>query len=329
MTLPIRSSVPLVVVGLVLALLATACGRTAGQSGGPVIVTTTSILGDVTQSVVGEAARVEVLMGPGADPHSFEPSAAQGRLLREAELVVANGLELEEGLLDLLAAAEADGVRVLRVAEHVDPIPFEGAAEPAQDHDDHADEGDHEAGAGDDGHEHGPLDPHFWLDPLRMVTAVEVIQEEIADVAPSLQLQGEGYVEELRALHEHITQTLSTLPTERRRLVTNHESLGYLAARYDLEIVGVVVPGGSTLSEPSSQDLAALVEAVEEAGVAAIFTDTSGSARLAEAVASELDRHVAVVPLHTGSLGEPGSDADTYVGMMEVNVRRIAQALSS
>lgn len=326
MTLHTRSSTRLVVSGLVLVLLATACGRSAGQADGPVVVVTTSILGDVTQAVVGEAARVEVLMEAGADPHSFEPSAAQARLLREAELVVANGLELEEGLLDLLAAAEADGVRVLRVAEHVDPIPFEGDADAAHDHDDHA--GENDRGHADD-HDHGPPNPHFWLDPLRMVTAVEVIEEEIADAAPSLRPQAEAYVEELGSLHERIEQTLSAVPPEWRRLVTNHESLGYLAARYDFEIVGVVIPGGSTLSEPSSRDLAALVDAVEEAGVAAVFTDTSGSARLAEAVAAELDRHVAVVPLYTGSLGEPGSDAGTYVGMMEVNARRIAESLSS
>ncbi len=127
------------------------------EGDGLVVVATTSILGDVVSNVVGDAGEVEVLMAPGVDPHSFQASAAQAASLRAADLVVANGLGLEESLDDTLAAAQEDGAVVVEVAQDMDPIPFEGA----DDHDHGADEQDVDA-------DHQALDPHVWLDPQRM-----------------------------------------------------------------------------------------------------------------------------------------------------------------
>jgi zinc/manganese transport system substrate-binding protein len=108
--------------------------------------------------------------------------------------------------------------------------------------------------------------------------------------------------------------------------VTSHDALGYFADRYDFEVVGVIVTGGSTLAEPSAADLAALVDAIEDAGVRAIFTDAYNPTTLAEAVASEVEGDVAVVPLITGSLTD---EAESYVDMMRVNTQRIAEALGA
>jgi zinc/manganese transport system substrate-binding protein len=113
-----------------------------------------------------------------------------------------------------------------------------------------------------------------------------------------------------------------------RLLVTNHDALGYFADRYDFEIVGVVIPGGSTLADPSSAELAALVETLLETDVPAIFAETSSPAQLAETVAAEAGNDVEVVELHTGSLGEPGSGADTLIGMLRTNATRIRDALT-
>ena len=180
-----------------------------------------------------------------------------------------------------------------------------------------------------EGHAHTGSDPHFWLDPLRVAKAVELIAEALTDVDPSIDWAGraEVYASELEQLHAAIESILAGIPEGDRKLITNHEALGYFADRYDFEVLDTVIPGGATLADPSSAELAALVETIREEGVPAIFAETIESTALAEALAAEAGPDVEVVELYTGSLGEPGSGADTLVGMLRVNAQRIAEAL--
>jgi zinc/manganese transport system substrate-binding protein len=274
------------------------------------VVATTTMLGDVASNVVGGAGTVEVLLPLGADPHDYQASSQQVALIQRADLVLANGLELEEGLEDVLQGAQDDGANVVFVAERLDPIPFDTS--------DSADE------------DHGSDDPHVWLDPIRMAEAGRIVAAELAVVAPGEDWvdRAESYASELIAADVAIEEILAVIPAANRKLVTNHSSLGYFADRYGFEIVGTVVPGGSTLSDPSSAELAALVEALNQEGVRAIFAETTEPAALAEAVAEEAGETISVVDLYTGSLGETGSGAETLVGMLYTNARRIAEALS-
>lgn len=293
----------------------------AGQEeSGLHVVATTTILGDLASMVVGEHGQVSVLMAPGQDPHGFSPSAQQAQQVREADLVLANGLQLEEGLLDLLGAAEQDGAAVLRLAEHLDPLAV------GETGDEHASE-DHE-----DGHDHGPEDPHVWFDPVRMAEGARVLADHVAEVADDdvdWAARGEQVAGELEALDAEVREVLSAIPDECRRLVTNHDNLRYLAARYDLEVVGTVVPGSTTGVEPSARDFAELAATLRETRVSAIFAETIQSTELADSLAAEVGRDVAVVELYTDSLGEPGSGAGTYPGMMRTVAQRVADALSS
>jgi zinc/manganese transport system substrate-binding protein len=111
-------------------------------------------------------------------------------------------------------------------------------------------------------------------------------------------------------------------------MVTDHDAFGYLADAYDFEVAGVVIPGGSTLAEPSSAELAELVETIQAEGVPAIFSNTADSSALVDAVAAEAGTQVEVVELFVGSLGPDGSGADTYTGMVTTNAQLIADALS-
>lgn len=296
-------------------LLAAACGDGANGSAGDLeIVATTTILGDVVGEIVGDDATVEVLMPIGADPHDFSASSQQVASVNRADLVVANGFDLEEGLEDVLESAAEDGVTVVYVAEAVTPLPEEG------EHEDHEEEG---------GHDHGGEDPHFWLDPARMAEASVEIGRALQEVDPSgaWTETAAAYEQELLETDQDVEQILAEVPADRRKLVTNHDSLDYFADRYQFEVVGVVIPGGSTLGEPSSEELAELVGAIEDEGIAAIFAETTESDALAEAVAAEVGFEVEVVELYTGSLGEEGSGAETYRGMLIVNAERIADAL--
>ncbi|MGF1667054.1 MAG: metal ABC transporter solute-binding protein, Zn/Mn family [Acidimicrobiia bacterium] len=319
-----------------------------------VIVATTSILGDVVRNIVGDAATVDVIMGPGADPHDFEASAQQVAAILGADLVVANGLGLEEGLVDILETVEAEGTPVVELAGMLDPIPFadphghdhsdddhsdddhsdEEHSDEEHDHDDdHSDEEAHSdedhAKEEDDDHGHGDEDPHFWQDPARMAVAVGIIAEQLATIEPSVDwaVAADAYAAELTALDAEVEALLSGIPEESRKIVTNHEAFGYFAARYDFEVIGTVIPGGSTLAEPSAADLADLIGEIQEEGVTAIFADNVNPSALADAVAAELGSEVAVYELYSDSLGEPGSPGETYLGLIRANAETVATAL--
>ncbi|MFO7961912.1 MAG: metal ABC transporter substrate-binding protein [Nitriliruptoraceae bacterium] len=313
----------------------------------PLVVVTTTILGDIVENVAGGEATVEVLMPLGADPHAFEVSAQQAALLRDADLVVANGLGLEEGLLDAVAAAEEEGARVLEVGPALDPMPFEGPdghededehghededEHGHEDDDEHAEEGEDEhAEEGEDAHAHeGGLDAHVWMDPVRMAEAVDLIATAFTEVADGDFLaRGASYRAEVEALHEDIEAMIATVPEADRKLVTNHFAYGYYAQRYGLELLGTVIPAATTEAETSAAGFAELIEIVEDAGVSAIFASTTESTSLAEAIAGEVGRDVQVLSLYTGSLGEDGSGAETYVGMMMTSTERIVEGLTA
>jgi zinc/manganese transport system substrate-binding protein len=297
----------------------------SGRAGGDLfVVATTSVLGDIVSNVVGDAATVEVIMGPGADPHDFVPSPRQVASIDNADLVVANGLGLEEALIDVLEAAEAGGANVLELADRLDPIPFgethgHGEGEHSGEESAHSEE----EGA------HGDEDPHFWQDPVRVAEAVAIVGEELAAIDQSgpWQERAGAYAAEVTALHDEIETLLSPIPPEARKIVTNHEAFGYFADRYGFEIIGTVIPGGSTLAEPSAADIADLVNELREEGVTAIFAENTNPTVLAETVAAELGSEVEVFELYSDSLGEPGSGADTYIGMIRSNAETVATAL--
>lgn len=282
------------------ALLGTTACTTAGDDR-PTVAVTTNILGDVVQQVVGDEADVLVLMPAGGDPHSFEVSAQEAARLRTADLVVENGLGLEEGVARHVTAAAEDGVPVFTAGDHVDALEW----------------------TTDD--DSGP-DPHFWTDPARMVDVVEALRDELDAVgidAPG----AAGYLDELGSLDTDMTGAFAQIPEDRRALVTNHHVFGYLADRYGFRVVGAVIPSGTTLASPSAADLRDLATAIEDAGVPTIFADASQPARLAEVLAEEVDVHVAIRSLATESLTADG-DASTYLGMMRSNTEAIVAGLS-
>jgi len=290
------------------------------------VVATTTIVGDLATMLLEDDGQVRVLMGAGVDPHAYEGSAADAAAMRGADLVVANGLQLEEGLDAMLAAAVVDGVRVLTLADKLDPIAYGIGA-----HDD-----SHDDDSGHDGHDdHGDEDPHFWFDPLRSALAVELIAAELALVRPDVDWAARAATvrAELEELDTELQSLLAEIPAERRRLVTNHDSLGYLADRYGLEVIATVIPGSTSLATTNPRDFAALIDLVVEEGIDVVFAENTDSTTLADQLASEAvgrgDLRIEVVRLYTDALGAPGTGADTYVGMLRVTAALIHAALAS
>ena len=353
----------MVAVAAVFALVVTACGDdddvTSAATDRPTVVVTTNILGDVVENLVGEEMNVVTIMPVGADPHDFQASAQQVAEIGEAEVLVVNGAAFEEGLLDVIESAEDDGVPVFEAIGAVSTVEFgEGSHdehddeeehgddehEAAEDHEgeEHADDDEHEeegeehegedhADEGD--HEHEGADPHFFTDPARMALAAEAVADFLIDTvegvdAAALRSNADAYIAELEAVDTEVAQTLEGLSEDQRVLVTNHEVFGYFADRYDFEVVGTVIPGGSTVDTASAQALAELAETIEDEGVPAIFADTSSSDELAQTLADEVG-DIEVVELFSESLGDENSDGATYVQMMRANADRISAALGA
>ena len=296
------------------------------------VVVSTTVLGSVVRDIVrcalGDDSSVTVVMPIGADPHDFQPSSAQVATMASADLVVVNGLGLEVGLLAAVEAIEGDGAAVLEIAPQVDPILFGEGIE--DDHDDHADEESPDGGAEDgyeeDGHG-GGFDPHFWLDMERMALATLLIGTELQSVSDgNFQECAEETAAAIRTAEVTLRTSLETVPEDRRVLVTDHDALAYFAESFGYTVVGVVIPGGSTLGEPNSRELAALVDVIRDRDVPAIFGDATLSEAILTTLANEADRDVQVVSLFIGSLGGPGSGATNYIEMMTTNATRITEA---
>jgi zinc/manganese transport system substrate-binding protein len=242
-------------------------------------------------------------MPSGADPHGFAPSARQAEAIADADLLVTNGAGFEQGLLDVLESAVDGGTPTFTFADHVDLRDLDGTD-----------------------------DPHLWLDPVAISGAIDPLATALADVDgvdPAAVDEGAAaYRAELASLHAEVEAMLAPIPEDHRVLVTNHEVLGYFADRYGFEVIGAVVPSLSTSAAPSAADVDELADLVGERDVPAIFAETTQPTTLAEALAEAVGRDVEVVELFSESLGEPGSGAETYLGLVRLDAERIAAALA-
>ncbi|MBQ0889798.1 zinc ABC transporter substrate-binding protein [Streptomyces sp. RM72] len=294
-------------------------GAATGCAGGgderPRVVVTTNILGDITREIVGDEADVSVLMKPNADPHSFGLSAVQAAELENADLVVYNGLGLEENVLRHVEAARESGVATFAAGEAADPLTFRTGQE------------------GGPEEEAGEPDPHFWTDPDRVRKAAGLIADQVAEHLDgvdekAVRANAARYDGQLADLTAWMEKSFAAVPEDRRALVTNHHVFGYLADRFGFRVIGAVVPSGTTLASPSSSDLRSLTQAMEKAHVRTVFADSSQPTRLAEVLRQEMGGDVDVVSLYSESLTEKGKGADTYLQMMRANTSAMADGLT-
>jgi manganese/iron transport system substrate-binding protein len=349
----------LLVVLIVVALIgATSVPPTHAQGKRLHIIASFSILADVVRNVTGDAADVESLIPLGTDPHEFEPSAQDVVKLSQADVVFVAGLNLEGGLLNVLRQASQTyyemwgclPIRPLTAATTGNAQPSATATPQPPDQTDSLStlcSAQYDtvktafgltdiAPAGtvtrtDSGY-YAVLaapDPHVWMDPVNTALWTLMIRDMLIAVDPGntdLYTQNAAaYVAQLAALDKDIAVQIATIPPEHRVIVTNHAAFNYFAARYGLDVVGVVIPGGSTLAEPSVQDVLKLVQAVQDQHVPAIFTETTVSQNLAQQIADQTGAKL--VQLYTGSLSAADGPAATYLDYMRYNAGQIAGAL--
>lgn len=296
-------------------LLAITCG---GDGDGPSsklkVVATTTQIGDFVRNVGGDRVTLTVLLKPNQDAHAFEPEPSQLRRLAQAGLVLRNGIGLDAFVNKTLAASSA------KVAVVTQGLSLRAGAEKEA-----AKEGDAQAGADATG-----KDPHVWLSVKNASRMVETIRDALsgADSANAAFYRDNAtkYLASLDDLDRKIRAQVESLPIACRKLITNHDVLGYFADEYGFTIVGSVIPSLSTEAQPSALDVADIVKKIRAEKVPAIFAEASGNPGLIRQVGREANVKV-VDDLYGDSLGPKGSGGATYIGMMETNTKKIVEAL--
>ena len=244
----------------VAAILLGACssGESAKTKGTnkPSIVVTYSVLGDIVEQLVGDLATVIVVIPDGQDPHEFQPSAKDVETLNNASIVVSNGLDFEEGLLDPLATAVSAGIPEFRLGENVATRVLDGGA-----------------------------DPHLWLSPAKFLEAIPALTAAI-EMATGLDLadQSVAITSQLTEIDAQVASILSGITC---KLVSGHDEMGYFADRYGCTVIGAIIPSFSTTSEASAGELAKLKDQIAQHNVKAIFTGLGTPQEVSNQLANE------------------------------------------
>lgn len=266
------------------------------------VVTTFSILADITREIGGDDIQLTNLVGADADAHVFEPAPAQVRAVLEADLVIANGLGFEPWLERLLANGEARGTRI-DASKGVVPITVL--------------EDDQRL-----------VDPHAWQSLGNAEIYARNITQALVQLVPTraaaFEARRDSWLGRLGALRQSIAPRLMALPPERRRVLTSHDAFGYFAQEWRLQFLAA--QGVSDAAEPSAAEVAGLIRQLRAEGVRAIFVENIRDARLVKQIAEEAGARVGGT-LYSDALAAEGP-ASTYLGMYRQNVERLLQALA-
>lgn len=326
-------------VSLALAGCASGESPAANNSDGISVVTTTTQLDDFAREVSdGTGAQVTTLLKPGQSVHGFEPTAADLEALRNADVVIYNGVDLEPWLDDTLDAAEFKGARIdasVGIDVHEDDDAHDhdhddDAHDHDHDDDDHGHDHGHDHGGHD--HDHGGVNPHIWTSPSNAEDMVDNVAKGLADADPdnaaTYRKNAEAYNEKLDDLDEWIEKNIDQIPEDKRLLVTNHDALHYFNDEYDVTFVGSIIPSWDDNAEPSAAELDELIAKIKEHKVPAIFAEQQLSPDTAKAIANETGAKVysGEDGLYTDALGPEGSDGETYIGSQIHNVTQLVDS---
>jgi zinc/manganese transport system substrate-binding protein len=288
----------LAAIAVATALALGGCGDDDGGSDAPVqAVATTTIVGDLVRNVGGERVAVRVLLPAKADPHGFEPRPSDARAVAGADLVFRSGGDLDEWLAAVVDNSGGDA----EVVTLIDSVQRLGE------------------------------DPHWWQDPRNALPAVAAIRDALSEADPpgrsGYERRARRYAARIRSLDGRIAACMTGVPGERRKLVTTHDALAYFARRYDVEIVGELIPSLSSQAQPSARDIERLVDRIRDEGVEAIFPETALNPKLERAVSREAGVEIGR-RLWTDSLGPGASGASTYLSAMAFNARAMAEGMT-
>jgi ABC-type Zn uptake system ZnuABC Zn-binding protein ZnuA/ABC-type Mn2+/Zn2+ transport system permease subunit len=293
-----------------IAILALAgCGSSAnGGSGKPVVVATTTQIGDFTRAVGGDAISLHQILRPNSDPHEYEPRPNDITATANAAVVLVNGDKLD-AWMDKVVSQSGAHPRVVTLGD-VAPDKLPGSSS---------------------GPEASKYDPHWWHDPRNAIAAVERVRAELGKALPSdaktFDRNAAAYTAKLRALDAGIARCFAPIPPAERKLVTSHDAFNYFAHRYGVTVVGAIIPSQSTQAQPSAGDIARLTKQVKRQHVKAIFLEQSVNPKLGRAVAGQTGV-IGSLELYGDTLGPAGSPGATYIGMEKANADAMARGFT-
>jgi len=266
------------------------------------VVATTTQVADIVRNVTGGDAEIHGILTPNADPHDYEPRPSDATAIAGAEVVFTSGGEADEWVNELIESSGTDA-QVVTLFDSAPVVRTQG----------------------------GDEDPHWWQDPRNAVAAVETIRDELSEADPAdaaaYEENAAAYIAAIQRADRSVARCMRFLPDSARRLVTSHDSLGYFADRYGIEVVGAAVPALSTQAQPSSGETAELVDLIEDENVAAVFPEAGLPAELESAIAGEADVALGG-DLYADALGEEGTAGDTYLGALHANASALVEGLS-
>ena len=329
---------------IALSIVLVACaGGSSDEAGCPVIedrkinvVATTPMIGEFVSQVGGDNINLTVIMPSEADPHTYEPAPQDAGTIADADLVFYTGLKYEPAAVVKLLESSACSTSVLaEVGENVYPIEFkEGGHDDHGDHgeeghDDHDEEEGHDDHDGHEGHGHGAYDPHFWFDPNRVAYAAEYIESKLVEYDPSnsatYESAGSAYTDELKGLIGQVSDLISTVPSQNRKLITTHESLGYLEAKFGLEVLSTIIPSLDSANEISPAELVDVIDVIEDNNVKVIFIEAEAPSVYAETIVAETGIK-AVEGLWVETLKAGQSYSDFLIAAVELIVENLRNA---
>jgi zinc/manganese transport system substrate-binding protein len=280
-------------------IAASPTGGARGQGGARPVVASFSILDDFVHNVGGDRVDLSTIVGSNGDAHVYAPTPEDARKLSAARLIFVNGLGFE-GWIDRLIASSKTGAVVVTVSKGISPRTTEGG-----------------------------VDPHAWLDVLNARAYVENIRDALGaadeDGAPFYRANAARYLLALSRLDDDMQDDFSSLPLERRRVVSTHDAFGYFSTRYGVEFIAP--QGVSTESEPSARDVARIIDAVKRRQVHAVFLENIGDPRLMRRIAAETGARIGGT-LYSDALSDTAGPAATYIDLMRHNVRELVKALA-
>ncbi|BAU13133.1 adhesin [Leptolyngbya sp. NIES-3755] len=294
-----------VLIGSVLALWLHSCtGQEQATNQKPQVVSTSTILTDLTTTIAGDSVQITGILKPGADPHTYEPVPADTAAMERANLILYNGYNLEPGLIRLMRAA-GNNVRQAAIGEVVPSLQLEKEGQKVP-------------------------DPHVWGNVQNVAKMAAAIRDELIKLVPNdrekFTQNADRLIADLNRLDSWIKQQIQTIPAQNRRLVTTHDAFQYYANAYGLSIAGTLI-GISTEEQPSAQTVQKLVQSIRATKVPAIFAETTINPALIQTVAQEAGVKLAPQQLYSDSIGAPGSPGETYIKMMVANTTTIVEAL--
>ena len=291
------------------------------------VLATTPMLGEYVKQVAGDNINVDILMPYSADPHHFEPSPQDVTKIESADLVFYVGLKYETApLLKLLENSSNSKQALIEIGEKINPIEFEEDGHDEHEGHGHDEDKDDHEGHGHEGHDHGVYDPHFWFDPTRVALAVDAIKVELINIDPenkdSYETSANNYKEKLTDLDVETKNLIATIPSDQRIFITTHEALGYLEARYDLEVKATIIPSITTEDTATPKQLVEVIEEIKEHEIKVLFMESESPTKAAEVIAQETG-----ITLVSGLWVETLQEGQSYVDFMKSNVNIIVENL--